>query len=183
MSLNRCPELSEHGPRYRSRAFRAIETVLREDPVLAGEIKTWRSREGWDDDLQIPGTDMMPMISLSPIPRPNQIMAVDLAKINFVVSVQVFVPGSCFEDIDLIWEHVEDAVVKSKKFRPNTPGQETVQAFLCSVLSPNPTGIQALYAEQPAFFPVDLMQIEGQRQRKAYQWGVGTLAGHIRRPA
>lgn len=166
--------------RYRGPAFRGIETVLREDPVLASVVKTWRSREGADTDMQMPAWDMMPLIGLSPIPSPNAMEAIDLTRINFQVSVQMFVPGTCVDDILALWEAVEDAIVRSRKFRAGTPHETTVGEYLCSLLSPGPGGVVRLWPTAPAFFPVDLAR---QANDQSCQMGVGTLSAFILRPA
>lgn len=161
--------------RYRGPAFRGIEAVLREDPVLASAVKTWRSREGFDTDMQVPAFDMMPLIGLSPVPNPNAMEAIDLTRINFQVSVQMFVPGTCVDDILALWEAVEDAIVRSSPFRGETVGQ-----FLCSLLSPGPSGVIRLWPSAPAFFPVDLTR---QANDQPYQMGMGTLSAFILRTA
>lgn len=161
--------------RYRGPAFRGIEAILREDPVLDSVVKTWRSREGADTDMQMPAFDMMPLIGLSPIPRPSEIFAIDELKVNFAMTVQVFVPGTCVDDMLALWEAVEDAIVRDRPFRG-----ETVGKFLCSLLSPGPSGVIRLWPSAPAFFPVDLTN---QANDQSYQMGVGTLSAFILRPA
>lgn len=163
--------------KYRGPAFRAIETILREDPVLAEHVKTWRSREGHDEDMQMPGWDMCPLIALSPIPRPNTILGVDESKINFAVSVELFVQGSCVEDILALWEAVEDAVVDDKPFRGGK-----VRDYLCSILSlsPGPRGVMVLRPQMPAFFDVSL---KNKANDPGMQSGIGILTCFLSRPA
>jgi hypothetical protein len=165
---------------FRTTAFRAVEAILREDPVLAGVVKTWRSREGHDDDLSVPATGMMPLIGLSPLPTPNAVDSIDEIKVRFEVSVQLFVEGTCVDDILNLWGAVEDAVVRTKPFHPEVPGQEDVGRYLCSIFSPGPRGVIRLWASEPAFFPVDLAKPNNNR---AYQWGVGKLSSFLLRPA
>jgi hypothetical protein len=160
--------------KYRGPAFRAIEAVLRADPVLAEVVRTWRSREGEEGELDEPAVDQMPMIALSPLPNPSVIFGTTETKLNFAVLVQL----TCVDDILGLWEAVEDAIRDDRPFRGTT-----VQKFLCSCLTEaegTTKGLLPLRPHDPAFSPVNLGNPPRER---AYQRGDGTLVAKISRPA
>lgn len=178
MSLANPQQLLQIRSHYRGQAFRVIEDILRTDPNLV-EIKTWRSREGNDTDMQMPSLDEMPMVALSPIPQPNTILAVDGTKINFAISVQLFVQGSCVNDILAIWEAIEDAILIDKEYQ-GVP----LRDFLCTALKiPDGTTrtIANLRPLVPAFFPVKLDRPD-RNNAPEYQAGEGMLVCMINRP-
>lgn len=161
---------------YRAQVFRIIETILRRDPVLSGVVRTWRSREGFDTDYDQPAYDMYPMISLSPMPRPNELMSIDELKINFGMSVGVWVQGSCVDDILGLWEAVEDAISINAQFN----GQP-LQQYLCPrILEPdgNTRTIMNLWPMAPAFTEVILGKPGND---VTYQTGTGLLVAKILR--
>lgn len=161
---------------YRGVAFRAIEAILREDPVLASVVKTWRSRQGQSREMNLPAADEMPMIGLSPIPSPAEVMTVDHLRVTFAVRVTLFVRGTCFEDIAALWEAVEDAVRSDKPFR-----QSTVAGYLCGIINDigGPAGVMRLVPRDPAFFEVDYRKPPS---NLAFQIGSGSLTCFFRRP-
>jgi hypothetical protein len=169
-------------PDYRETAFRAIELVLRTDPVLVKNVVTWRSREGNDDDLTYPSLDQLPLIALSPVPMDNLLQAMDLNRINLLIRVDLFVPGSCSQDILRLWHAVENAIVSWKEFRPDVPGQELVKDFLGQCLSDIPgfEGVNRLIPVSPAFRGVSLLD---KTNDPAIQWGSGTFTCFIMRTA
>jgi hypothetical protein len=111
------------GPRMK--AFRALERVLREDPALAGAVKTWASWRGDGLDKMPLASGMMPYIRLSPVVMPSEIMGVGRSVAVLGVRVEVGVAGLVAEDIVNLWDAVEDAVVREKPF-----GDTTVMCFL-----------------------------------------------------
>lgn len=161
--------------RYRAKAFRAIETVLREDPVLGRVVNRWSTREGVAGELIAPTADQMPMIALTPVPNPSTVFGVDETRINFAVAVQVFVKGTCVDDLFALWEAVEDAIRDSRPFRTST-----VREFLCGAIDPAPAGVMMLRPGVPGFLAVDLT-----RPPKSlnFQGAQGTLTCFLRRPA
>jgi hypothetical protein len=162
---------------FREKAFRVIEDVLRTDPVLIEVVKTWKSREGFDTDLNMPAYDMMPLVNLSPVPNPNAIWGVDETRVNFGVLVQVFVPGTCSADILGLWWAIENAIQDDRQYR----GMR-LRDYLCSVLK-LPDGstrtIANLRPLAPAFLPVDLTRPNGD---PSYQTGSGSLVCFFSRP-
>lgn len=161
--------------RYAGPVFRAIEAILKEDPVLAMYVRNWRSREGQAGEMAVPSTDQMPLVGLSPVPNPSQVFDVDQQRVNFAVSVQLFVQGTCFEDISGLWEAIEDAIQDDKPFRGTT-----VARYLCGIIKePAPAGAMRLRSLDPAFYAVDYSkpprQVTSQR-------GEGTLTCFFLRP-
>lgn len=167
--------------KYRGPCFRAIETVLREDPVLVDVVKTWKSRQGLDTDAQAPGYDMFPMIALSPVPVDNTVFGVDETKINFMVSVDCFVEGTCVDDAMALWEAVEDAIVDDKPFRSGM----NVRQYLCSVLDSSiqgPRGVMLLRPQTPAFSEFRFRPRQGEDEGPVMQRGSGSLVCFLSRP-
>lgn len=162
--------------KYRKVAYRAIEAVLREYPPLAEQVKSWRTRSGAPGEMTPPSADMMPLIGLSPIPNPSEIMTVDHQRVNFMVSVQLFVKGTGVDDILDLWEDVEDAIRDDQPFRGTT-----VREFLCSCLdAEGPAGVNVLRSVTPAFSGVEY---DSKRpQNLVYQKAAGTLGCFFRRP-
>lgn len=161
---------------WRAQAFRVIETILRRDAVLSGVVKTWRSREGFDTDYDLPAYDMYPMIALSPQPVPTELMSIDQIKINFSVSVQMFVHGSCVDDILGLWEAVEDAISINAEIN----GMPMLK-YLCPIIKvPDGTTrtIMNLWPMVPAFAEVVLGKTGND---VTYQTGTGRLVCKILR--
>lgn len=171
-------------------AFRGIEAVLREDPTLAdpANVKTWRSRQGSADDLAVPGAGEFPLASLSPVPRADQILDTSSAKANFLVSVELFVLGSCADDLLNLWGAFVRAVHPNKPHRGGS-----VKDFLSCGLPPAPpllgsttpikVSVFGLIATDPAFLPVSLGSGKSRDNTAVYQRGLGFLACHFQRPA
>lgn len=152
-------------------AFRAIETILRSNPTLDANVKTWRSREGFDTDLQVPVAAMMPLVGLSPVPVPVELWGVDELKANFGVSVQVFVPGTCSRDVLGLWGAIRAAVRSTTVMFEGAAGQATVRDFCCNVFGDG-RGLINLRPHIPAFLPVDLTRPDGD---PAFQMGIGSI--------
>lgn len=161
--------------KYRKVAYRAIVDVLREYPPLAEQVKSWRTRSGAPDEMSPVSTNMMPLIGLSPIPNPSEVMSVDHQRVNFGVSVQLFVRGTNVDDILDLWEDVEDAIRDDQPFRGTT-----VREYLCSCLdAEGPAGVNRLRSVTPAFSGVDYRKPPLQ---VTYQNAAGTLGCFFRRP-
>ncbi len=160
--------------RYRAFVFRLIEDLLRTWKPLANDIRTWKSQEGKDTDLDQPAVDMMPMIALSMIPVNNAIAGVDMTKINFAASVQTYIPGRCIDDVFAVWEAVEDAIAMDRVYR-GAP----LQSYLCSAISvldptgtPATRGIVNLRPLQPSY---KVTRLEGEKNNPEYMVGEGSL--------
>jgi hypothetical protein len=142
---------------YRGQAFRAIETVLRSYGPLDAVVNTWRSMEGYDTDFQAITTDMMPLVALSPIPYPMVPSGVDMTQIVFGVSVQMWVKGTCIDDLLALWELVEDSILETRKIE----GITLVQ-YVCPILKlPDGTtrSISNLRPQAPAFPVVNMRTV------------------------
>jgi hypothetical protein len=171
---------------YRAVAFRAIESILRTDPVLTTLPITWRSREGFPDDYPILAPDLFPMIALSPMPVASTLRDEMTTRITFKVAVEVFVQGTCVDDILNLWEAIEDAIQSDRPYiaNPNNPGTMlTVQQYLCNIFNPATgynRGVNRLIPEMPSFFSVDL---KNPNNTPEWQSGLGTLTCFLSRPA
>lgn len=123
-------------------AFRAVEAILREDPVLAGRVKSFRTWDGTQMDGVPIASGECPAMRLSP-----EILAADSAvtlgksRAHFGVKVEVFVAGKMAEDIVNFWAAVRAAMVRTKQFRGTT-----IQCFL-----EKQVGITRSLVTQPGF--------------------------------
>ena len=111
-------------------AFRAIERVLREYGPLDAQVKNWRTREGIDDDLQPPAPGLCPLISLTPEPRPGRLLTNVAATVNFAVAVEIYVAGSCVDDLLNLWGLVVAAANNQREFQP---GMTVYQYLNCGI--------------------------------------------------
>lgn len=112
-----CPE---------SRAFRAVEAILREDPALVAAGVRFRTWDGDQADAMAPSGAQCPMLRLSPeINRPDTPLTMGKSHAHFAVKVEVFAAGTIAEDIVNFWAAVRDAMVRTKPFRDTN-----VQCFL-----------------------------------------------------
>lgn len=127
---------------FRSDTFRLIEDLLRSFPMLSNNIKTWRSMEGNASDLGLPSPDMAPYVGLSIIMNPNTILGVDETKINFAMSVQTMVRGTCLEDHTGLWWQIEEAIRLDRIYKGKTLGGPG--GFLCNFLQLPPNDPAAL---------------------------------------
>lgn len=172
---------------YRGKAFRAIESILRSyAPLAGGNIKTWRTMQGNPDDMQPITLGMAPLIGLAATPMPNTPFSEINNKINFVVAVEVYVPGTCFEDIDGVWSAIEDAVSQLRPFQVSDVNPNgTVNSYLCNLFG-NSRGVMDLKAIAPAFSFTRLPDANNQANQNEVpnsQRGVGSLTCFFRRPA
>jgi hypothetical protein len=160
--------------RYRGPAFRAVVDIAREDPVLQQYVKSWRVRDGSPEEFN-PVTDgELPLIAISPVPRPMTVFSDQDMRLVLQIRFRVFVAGTNVDDLFAVWEAVEDAFVDNKPFRDTT-----VRAYLCGVIDPKlPAGIMRLHPEFPAFDDVDVARPPKSR---SLQTGAGLLTCFLRR--
>jgi len=157
----------------RSRAFRAVEQVLRDDPVLAGVIRTWSTLEGWDTDLQEVGIGECPLIALSPSPQPDRKLTGEHASVNLIVFVEVYAQGSCVNDMLNLWDAVGEALRHDRPYR----GARVQDFFRCGV----GPGLSILDVNliEPAFIA---WTPSVHAADPSIQWGRGTVGLYFQRP-
>jgi hypothetical protein len=173
--LNRLvPELPDG---LRSIAFRAVEQVLREDPVLSGVVKTWRTLEGRDDDTQEVGWDNCPLIALSPSPQPDRKLTHENANVTMVIYVEVYAPGTCVDDMLNLWDAVGAALKMRKPYRGSN-----VQDFLRCGLQDRGLSILDLNLIEPAFLAWLPGKRVGDQLWPSIQKGLGTIGFFFERP-
>lgn len=123
----------------RMAGFRALEAILREDPVLAANVRTWSTWDGAGNDAMPASPGMCPFLQLSPVMLPNERMGVTADVANVGVRVTLAVAGLVAEDIVDFWDAVEAALVRGKPFRGTT--------VLCFLES---RGVNNIIIQQPA---------------------------------
>lgn len=164
--------------RYRGVAFRAIEAVLREDPVLARVVQSWRSLEGLPGEFAPVTASAKPMIALAPIANPSEILGVDQTKINFGVRVFLATEGTCVDDLLALWEAVEDAIAAEKPFRGTT-----VRQHLCQVIHSDPEGPAGVMMLRPVAPAFEEVNYKTPPANLTFLSARGALACFFRRPA
>lgn len=175
-------ELHRQHPEFpdglRSRAFRAVERVLREAPGLALGVKTWSTLEGVDTDMGVVGVDMCPLVALSPSPRPDRKLTGEHASVNFLVYVEVYARGSCVNDILNIWDAVGEAMRHDRPYRDG----DVQSYFRCGIeAEPGqpPLSVLDVNLIEPAFIAWTPSVKSGD---PAIQWGRGTIGLYFQRP-
>lgn len=103
------------GPR--TLAFRAVEDILREDPKLAGYVRTWSTWRGDGNDTMDLVSSMCPYLQLTPVPLPNRPLGEGARTAVLGVNIRVATEGLLANRIMNFWDAVEDALVRAKPFR------------------------------------------------------------------
>jgi hypothetical protein len=162
--------------RFRGPAFLAIVAIAQEDPVLRRYVKAWRVRDGDPEEFGPVSDGEIPLIAISPIPRPMTVFSDQDMRLTLQVRFRVFAAGTNVLDLFALWEAVEEAFVDNKPFRDTT-----VRQYLCGVIDPSlPAGVMRLHPEFPAFDDVDVARPPRSR---SLQTGSGTLTCFLRRPS
>lgn len=106
------------GPRML--VFRAVEAMLRADPVLAARVKTWSTWDGSGNDAMPVASAQAPYLQLSPVMLPSEVQAVGRRVAVLGIRIRVAVSGLVAEDIVNFWDAVEDALTLNKLFQQTT---------------------------------------------------------------
>lgn len=112
--------------------FRTVEAMLKADPVLADNVKTWSTWDGTGND-KLPFTAQMgPLIQLSPVMLPSETLAVGRRAAILGVRIDTVVAGLIAEDLVNFWDAIEDALQINRPFRESTV-YCTLQGVSCYV--------------------------------------------------
>lgn len=128
--------------------FRALCDVLREDPVLQTLPITWRVMDGDPNDLMPVTRSQMPCVTLTPVNfemRPATEIE-DGGK--FPVRIDVWVAGTCWEDLANLAGAVRDALKWDRVFRETTVSKYLQDAG-CNLYRVARAGVGARRTEQP----------------------------------
>lgn len=125
----------------RMAAFRAVDVILREDPILLAAGVRIRSWTGDQMDGVPITSNQTPMIRISPEVMPNKPFTQGKYAAVMGIRVELFVSGMIAEDIVAFHEAVEQAMVLLKPFRDTT-----VQCYLIEQC-----GSTRLNFSQPAY--------------------------------
>lgn len=104
------------------RVFRKVEEILKADPVLAGNVRTWST---WDGASTMADTapitpSMCPYIQLSPVKLPSDVQAVGRSVVFLGIRITAAVEGLVAEDIVNFWDAIEDSLTLGKQFQGST---------------------------------------------------------------
>lgn len=101
-------------------AFRAVEDILREDPVMAARDVRFRTFDGQRMDGMKPSFNQGPIVTLTPRVLPSVISTRLINTAQLAINLRVEVPGMVAEDIFNFWGAIRSAMVRSKPFRDTT---------------------------------------------------------------
>lgn len=175
----------------RVQLFRAVEEVMRDDPVLAREVKTWRSFEGVPGDLLPPSRDQCPWVRLKLLDRPIVPAGQTRVRIDIAVQIEIAVKGTNLNDLVNLWEAIEDSLFSFKPYLDTTVARflalQSFEGYQNLPVGPvNPTGVPGVHGgmydyrfEEPAFFPAG----EGELKDATMLAGIGRLVGYATKPA
>jgi hypothetical protein len=90
--------------------FRALERVLRSDPVLKATVKTWRTYEGRPEDVQPPASTGLPWVRLTPRLGADDWWASSTMVGRLYLDAEIVIEGTCADDLLNLWGAVERAV-------------------------------------------------------------------------
>lgn len=100
-----------------TKAFRAVEAILRADPDLIANGVKFRSWNGDRADNQPIASGDSPLLRISPeIVAPDSPKTMGLNEAHFAVKVELFVKGFIADDIVNFWGVVRNAMVRTKPF-------------------------------------------------------------------
>ena len=127
----------------RVQVFRAVERILREDPILGRQVKVWRTWEGRDEDKNELAIDEAPAIRLTPRPSNQTWWSTDAMVCVVEIGVEIRLQGTCYDDLDNLWYAIERAIY---------PTDVALRQKFQSILSNAGAHVQ-LAQFQPAFDP------------------------------
>jgi hypothetical protein len=91
-------------------AFRAVQRILVNDPVLKRVIRTWNTWDGDATDLSQPTPSTCPYLAIAPRPDGSQWEAEGMHSMPFTVGFTVAANGSNVDQITNLWGHVRRAL-------------------------------------------------------------------------
>jgi hypothetical protein len=103
----------------RSIVFRAVEQVLKSDPVLSSCVPSdhWRSWRGEGEDNMPPSPSQCPFIRLSNIlSTPPYYASESTYNVGTRIRIETVVSGSCIDDSIDLWGAIENALQFGKEY-------------------------------------------------------------------
>lgn len=94
-------------------AFRAVETLLKTDPLLSVTIKSWRSWQGAPEDILDPTVQTCPYLRLSPRNGASSKETELQHRVILTCGIQVAVAGSNRDQLFNLWGAVRSALYPS----------------------------------------------------------------------
>ncbi len=148
MATNKSLDL-EDGPR--TRVFRQLEAILRNDPTLKRVLgKSWKTYSGDPSDAQPFGVTACPWLVMSRVPGSEEYWSPDAMTGDMSVLLMLGTRGLCEDDADNLYAAIQRAIY------PGTQAAKLVNVQLLQAAGAH-TGIVTF--TQPAFDP---RSIEGQ---------------------
>lgn len=108
----------------RAKIFRVIDNQLRTDPKLKSVVKTFRSWSGGPEDKIEPALSASPWLRLSIGAGPTRFIAASTIEGTLFINAELWVAGSCIDDLDTLWGLIEracysDDVTRQQTFETN----------------------------------------------------------------
>ena len=104
-----------------TQAFRAFETVLKDDPTLSPIVRTWVTWTGSNDDLLEPTFSNCPYIRLSPFPAGSDWVTEGQHSSPLVIRIQAAVSGSRADNLLNFWARFAGHSFRSPAWRRRKP--------------------------------------------------------------
>jgi hypothetical protein len=98
-------------------AFRAIDSILRTDPVLQRVVKSWSSWNGESGDVFMPTPATCPSLELTPQPTASRWEAEGMHAMPFNILIRAAVNGTDVNQIMNMWGFVRRALWPSDPTR------------------------------------------------------------------
>jgi hypothetical protein len=101
-------------------AFRAVDQMLRSDPLLSATVRQWGSWLGQPEDILPPTFATCPYIRISPAPETSDRQTETQHKMPLDIRIQAAVAGSDFDQLANFWGAIRSAVYPTVEPRRTT---------------------------------------------------------------
>ncbi len=91
-------------------AFRAVDQILRSDPVLQTTVKAWRSWQGAPEDILAPTFETCPYLRISPRPEASRWETEQQHRMPLNIMLEAAVAGSDTDQIMNFWGAIRTAL-------------------------------------------------------------------------
>jgi hypothetical protein len=91
-------------------AFRAVEQLLKSDPLLSVTVKAWRSWKGEQEDIAPPTFSTCPYVRLTPLPEVSERRTEIEHMMPLDIQIVIAVAGSDFDQLTNFWGAIRSAV-------------------------------------------------------------------------
>ncbi|WP_165231357.1 hypothetical protein [Aquisphaera insulae] len=100
-------------------AFRAVDSILREDPTLRRVVKAFSSWTGEAADSLPPTLARLPYLATGPLPSSSSWEAEGMHRVDFTIGLRLVVAGTDVDPLLDLWGAVRDALWPAEMARLN----------------------------------------------------------------